>query len=62
MPAPPEPAALELARHLRDRGIVDPRVLGAIAEVPRDRFVPDSARAGAWEDRALPIGCTSSSR
>jgi protein-L-isoaspartate(D-aspartate) O-methyltransferase len=28
----------------------------AIRRVPRDRFVPDSSTAGAWENRPLPIG------
>ncbi|RUL89558.1 protein-L-isoaspartate(D-aspartate) O-methyltransferase [Tautonia sociabilis] len=54
---PREPLARELVRQLRDRGIDDPRVLDAIADVPRDRFVPPSQLAMAWEDRALPIGC-----
>jgi protein-L-isoaspartate(D-aspartate) O-methyltransferase len=45
----------ELLRGLR--GVVrDPRVLAAMAAVPRDRFVPPELRDRAWEDRALPIG------
>ncbi|MCS6970829.1 MAG: protein-L-isoaspartate(D-aspartate) O-methyltransferase [Planctomycetota bacterium] len=35
----------------------DPRVLAAMAAVPRERFVPDDARALAYSDGALPIGC-----
>ena len=41
----------ELALRIRDL-----RVLGAIAEVPREAFVPESLRSLAWENRALPIG------
>ena len=41
---------------LRDRGISDPRVLDAMRRVPRDRFVPESLRAQAYEDHPLPIG------
>jgi protein-L-isoaspartate(D-aspartate) O-methyltransferase len=46
-----------LRKHLQARGIVDPRVLDAMARVPRERFVDDSARADAYADRALAIGC-----
>jgi protein-L-isoaspartate(D-aspartate) O-methyltransferase len=42
-------------KDLRRRGIRDPRVLDAMAAVPRHRFVPDSERAHAYEDRALPL-------
>jgi protein-L-isoaspartate(D-aspartate) O-methyltransferase len=42
-------------RQLRRRGIVDERVLAAMAEVPRERFVPDSERGHAYRDRALRI-------
>jgi hypothetical protein len=41
---------------LRRRGIRDERVLEAMARVPRDRFVPESLSAHAYEDGALPIG------
>jgi protein-L-isoaspartate(D-aspartate) O-methyltransferase len=57
MPGPHDPPATGLVRRLRDRGISDPRVLEAIASVPRHLFVPPSQREHAWEDRALPIGC-----
>jgi protein-L-isoaspartate(D-aspartate) O-methyltransferase len=40
---------------LRRRGIRDPRVLDAMAQVPRHRFVPGGARRSAYEDRALPL-------
>jgi len=51
-------------RHVRDlmvqdqiaaRGVRDPRVLAAMAAVPRDLFVPPDARDRAYEDRALAI-------
>ncbi|MBI3864204.1 MAG: protein-L-isoaspartate(D-aspartate) O-methyltransferase [Planctomycetia bacterium] len=44
-----------MIRELREHGIRDERVLAAIAEVPRWRFVPAESRAEAWADRALPI-------
>jgi protein-L-isoaspartate(D-aspartate) O-methyltransferase len=41
---------------LRQRGIVDQRVLTAMEEVPRHLFVPEEIRSSAYEDRPLPIG------
>ena len=41
----------DLARQIKDE-----RVLQAIAEVPRDMFVPEDVRGEAWENRPLPIG------
>jgi protein-L-isoaspartate(D-aspartate) O-methyltransferase len=49
-------SGVELAAHLRRRGIDDPRVLDAFARVPRELFVPESVRRHAYADRALPIG------
>lgn len=43
-------------RQLRDRGIEDLRVLAAMDEVPRERFVPAELRDRAYADSALPIG------
>jgi protein-L-isoaspartate(D-aspartate) O-methyltransferase len=43
-------------RQLRGRGIEDERVLAAMAEVPRERFLPDDLREDAYADGALPIG------
>lgn len=51
-----EPARQLLVRELRARGVADPRVLDAIARVPRELFVPESERARAYDDSALPIG------
>jgi len=41
---------------LRRRGIVDERVLAAMALVPRELFVPEQVRDRAYDDAALPIG------
>ena len=43
-------------RQLRRRGIADERVLAAMSRVPRELFVPESLRAFAYSDDALPIG------
>jgi protein-L-isoaspartate(D-aspartate) O-methyltransferase len=51
MPAAPERLMHTLRRHVADR-----RVLQAIADVPRDRFVPADLQAEAWENIPLPIG------
>ncbi|HZO97744.1 MAG TPA: protein-L-isoaspartate(D-aspartate) O-methyltransferase [Gaiellaceae bacterium] len=40
---------------LRSRGISDPRVLAAMARVPRELFVPEELRGHAYEDAALPL-------
>jgi protein-L-isoaspartate(D-aspartate) O-methyltransferase len=45
-----------VARQLEDRGIGDARVLAAMREVPRHRFVSDDLADSAYADRALPIG------
>ena len=42
-------------RQLRRRGIEDERVLAAMAEVPREEFVPETLRDRAYADSALPI-------
>ena len=41
---------------LRRRGITDERVLAAMAEVPRERFVPADVAQDAYRDEPLPIG------
>jgi len=54
-----DPAARRAAmveRQLRRRGIGDERVLAAMAEVPRERFLPPRQRHRAYADSALPIG------
>lgn len=45
-----------LVEHLRERGIIDERVLAATDSVPREEFVSAALHAHAYEDRALPIG------
>jgi protein-L-isoaspartate(D-aspartate) O-methyltransferase len=61
--APKSDASLEhdkqvmLRKHLQGRGIVDRRVLDAMARVPRERFLDESAREDAYADRALAIAC-----
>jgi len=47
-----EALVAELAR----TGIRDPRVLAAMAQVPRDLFVPPTFAEHAWDNVALPIG------
>ena len=42
-------------RQLRRRGIHDERVLAAMAEVPRERFVPPDQHRRAYRDGALRI-------
>src|SRR4051794_26110104 len=43
-------------RQLRRRGIEDDRVLAAMGEVPRERFVPEDMARDAYRDGALRIG------
>jgi protein-L-isoaspartate(D-aspartate) O-methyltransferase len=43
-------------RQLRRRGISDERVLAAMAQVPRERFVPEELRSRAYRDGAMRIG------
>ena len=40
----------------RRAGVNDPRVLAAMASVPREEFVLEADRVEAYADRALPIG------
>lgn len=46
----------EMVDLIRARGVSDPRVLAAIARVPREGFVPEDQRSRAFDDRPLPIG------
>lgn len=48
--------ALMVDRHVAARGIRDPRILQAMREVPRHRFVPAVMAAKAYGPGALPIG------
>jgi protein-L-isoaspartate(D-aspartate) O-methyltransferase len=41
---------------LRPQAVTDPRVVAAMATVPRERFVPAAAQEIAYIDRTLPLG------
>jgi len=43
-------------QHIENRGIDDPKVLGAMRKVPRHLFVSQGFRDIAYEDYPLPIG------
>lgn len=44
-----------IASQLRTTGTNDPRVLAAMGEVPRERFVPERRIAAAYADALLPL-------
>ena len=46
----------ELASEELGKTALDPRVMAAMARVPRHRFVPEPLAAAAYHDRPLPIG------
>ncbi len=48
--------AAMVEKQIRRRGILDPIVLAAMAEVPRHLFVPLAKRTFAYADRALGLG------
>ncbi|PJG56705.1 protein-L-isoaspartate O-methyltransferase [Bradyrhizobium forestalis] len=52
---PPEKMMFQLT--LRRRGISDQAVLRTMEEVPRELFVDEADRDGAYRDSALPIAC-----
>jgi len=45
-----------LKNHLQARGINDPAVLQAMAEIPREEFIPEHLKSRAYADAPLPIG------
>jgi protein-L-isoaspartate(D-aspartate) O-methyltransferase len=51
-----EERARMVKAQIEARGVSDPRVLEAMRQVPRHRFVPEDVRELAYADRALPIG------
>ncbi|HEY8430818.1 MAG TPA: protein-L-isoaspartate(D-aspartate) O-methyltransferase [Sandaracinaceae bacterium] len=53
--APESERAKMVAHQLAARGILDRRVLAAMAAVPRERFVPSERRELAYRDAALPL-------
>ncbi len=52
----PDARKIRLIMTLRQAGITDTKVLGAIERIPRENFVPYSFGDRAYEDTALPIG------
>jgi protein-L-isoaspartate(D-aspartate) O-methyltransferase len=56
MKAPSVPDADELVAAVRAEGIRDSRLLGAISDVPRAKFVPPALAHRAHLDAPLPIG------
>ena len=50
-------SAYRLSEELQDQGIDNPDVLKAVAEIPREWFVPEGFRGRAYENEALPIDC-----
>ena len=47
---------LRMVERLREAGIQDEQLLGAMAEIPRHIFVDEALAHRAYEDIALPIG------
>jgi protein-L-isoaspartate(D-aspartate) O-methyltransferase len=45
-----------IGTQIRKRGVSSPRVLEAMAAVPRHEFVPEKFRLDAYADKPLPIG------
>jgi protein-L-isoaspartate(D-aspartate) O-methyltransferase len=45
-----------VASQLRTTGVNDPRVVAAMGEVARERFVPEERRALAYADALVPLG------
>jgi protein-L-isoaspartate(D-aspartate) O-methyltransferase len=45
-----------VASQLRTTGVDDPRVVAAMGEVARERFVPEERRALAYADALVPLG------
>lgn len=45
-----------VASQLRTTGVNDPRVIAAMGEVARERFVPEAQRPLAYADAAVPLG------
>ena len=45
-----------VASQLRTTGVNDPRVIAAMGDVPRERFVPVERQALAYADAQVPLG------
>lgn len=48
--------AAMVVSQLRTTGVSDPKVVDAMAAVPREQFVPEGRRAVAYTDLATPLG------
>jgi protein-L-isoaspartate(D-aspartate) O-methyltransferase len=48
---------LMVERQLRGRAIHDERVLAAMLSIPREEFIPEELRPGAYQDEPVAIGC-----
>jgi protein-L-isoaspartate(D-aspartate) O-methyltransferase len=46
-----------IEQQVRAWEVLDPRVLEAMARVPRERFVPEAFRAAAFADTFVPLPC-----
>ncbi len=53
----PDTRVIQLLMALRNAGISDKRVLGAIERTPRNLFVPEGFQDQAFQNRPLPIDC-----
>ncbi len=51
-----EKRILMIESQVKARGVTHPRVLEALLQTPREKFVPEDLAANAYEDRPLPIG------
>ncbi|HYN27021.1 MAG TPA: protein-L-isoaspartate O-methyltransferase, partial [Burkholderiales bacterium] len=47
---------MRMVERLRDQGVKDEVVLGAMADVPRHMFVDEALASRAYDDVSLPIG------
>jgi protein-L-isoaspartate(D-aspartate) O-methyltransferase len=56
MASHPDRERAAMVDRLRARGITDARVLDAMRQVPRERFVPREMARDAYQDGPLPIG------
>ena len=48
---------VQLSSDQIDRERLDPRVIAAMAQVPRHAFVPGELQHAAYADSPIPIGC-----
>src|SRR5260370_20085482 len=51
------PAQRMVAAQLLPNGVIDPRVIAAMSEIPREEFLSGRLRRHAYENRALAIQC-----